>query len=227
MKLKPSMLAVALAAVCAVPAQADVLGVKAGMDLYFVSTNGELQGDEAAWKDKNRISAYAAFEHFIPIVPNLMVRYNAMGTVGDGGASSGADLDLTNTDFIFYYELLDNPGIELDLGVNYRLYSGEASRDGSWDSQDIDKGVFMGYARSRFNLVGTGLFAFADVALTNYSDRKISDYQLGLGYGLGLFALDLNLRGGYRQHDFDVKNFNGITADVSQDGWFLGAELAF
>ncbi|MBY6188260.1 TIGR04219 family outer membrane beta-barrel protein [Marinobacter hydrocarbonoclasticus] len=221
MKLKPSMLAVALAASVAVPAQADVLGVKAGMDLYFVSTDGKLEADEPAWNDKSRISAYAAFEHFIPILPNLMVRYNALGTAGQG-----ADLDLTNTDFIFYYELLDNPGLELDLGVNYRLYTGEAGTSG-WDSQDIDKGVFMGYARSRFNLVGTGLFAFADVSLTNYSDRKISDYQLGLGYGLDIFAFDLNLRGGYRQHDFDVRNFNGITADVSQDGWFLGAELAF
>ncbi len=221
MKLKPSLLAVALAAGFAVPAQADVLGVKAGMDLYFVSTDGKLEADEVAWNDKSRISAYAAFEHFIPIIPNLMVRYNAMGTAGQG-----TDLDLTNTDFIFYYELLDNPGVELDLGVNYRLYMGEAGTSG-WENQDIDKGVFMGYARSRFNLVGTGLFAFADVSLTNYSDRKISDYQLGLGYGLDILAFDLNLRGGYRQHDFDVRHFNGITADVSQDGWFLGAELAF
>ncbi|MBY5993728.1 TIGR04219 family outer membrane beta-barrel protein [Ferrimonas balearica] len=223
MQFKPSMLAVALAASCAVPAQADVLGVKAGADLYFVSTDGKLEADEQAWSDKSRISAYVALEHFIPIVPNLMIRHNRMGTTG-----GGSELDLTNTDFIFYYELLDNPGVELDLGVNYRLYSGEASTGNSWTgSQDMDKGVFMGYARSRFNLVGTGLFAFADVSLTNYSDRQISDYQLGMGYTLDILAFDLDLRGGYRQHDFDVKNFSGVTADVSQDGWFMGAELRF
>ncbi|GAA4882128.1 TIGR04219 family outer membrane beta-barrel protein [Ferrimonas pelagia] len=215
-------MAVALAAGLAMPAQADFLGAKVGMDLFFVATDGSLSSDTQNWNDKSRLSAYAAFEHFIPLVPNLMIRYNQMGTT-----AAGNELDLSNTDFVFYYQLLDNTGVELDLGMNYRLYSGEARETGDWASTDLDKGVLMGYARSRVNLVGTGLFAFADVSLTNYNRKQISDFQLGMGYSMGLIALDLNLKAGYRQHDFDVRRFNGVNVDVVQDGWFMGAELNF
>ncbi len=220
MRLPRSVCAVALSVGLAMPAQADLLGVKGGLDLFSVATDGEINEFEPDWSDKRRLSAYVALEHFIPILPNLMVRYNDLGSSGDG-----TELDLSNTDFVLYWQLLDNDGIELDLGVNYRQYSGE-SRAG-WESVDLDKGVVMGYARSRFNLVGSGLFVFADVALTNYNSKQISDYQLGLGYGLDLSLLDLNLKGGYRQHDFDVSRFNGISADVAQSGWFLGAEVQF
>ncbi|SHH95159.1 TIGR04219 family outer membrane beta-barrel protein [Ferrimonas marina] len=221
MKFKPSILAVALAAPLALPAQADLLGAKAGLDLFFVNTSGSLEADSPAWDDKSRLSAYAAFEHFVPLLPNVMLRYNQMGT-----GKEANELDLSNTDFVFYYQLLDNSGVELDLGVNYRLYSGEV-RQGGWNQEDLDNGVVMGYARTRVNLVSTGLFVFADVSISTFTSDNISDYQLGMGYGLDLPLFDLNLKAGYRQHDFDVKGFSGVTADVTQDGWFMGAELTF
>ncbi|GAA5191729.1 TIGR04219 family outer membrane beta-barrel protein [Ferrimonas gelatinilytica] len=190
------------------------------MDLFSMSTDGKSNELDPGWSDKERLSAYVALEHFIPILPNLMVRYNDLGSSGDG-----TELDLSNADFIFYWQLLDNDGIELDLGVNYRQYDG-ALREG-WENVELDKGVVMGYARSRINLVSSGLFVFADVALTNYNSKQISDYQVGLGYGLDLSLFDLNIKGGYREHDFDVRHFKGISADVTQNGWFVGAEVQF
>ncbi|WP_298441436.1 TIGR04219 family outer membrane beta-barrel protein [uncultured Ferrimonas sp.] len=206
----------------AAPANADVLAVKAGLDWFQASTDGSYANTSANFDDEGHVSGFVAFEHPVPLLPNAMVRYN------DLGDSNGSNkVDLTNVDLLAYYELLDNPLLELDFGLNYRIYAGEFSNANINDS-DLDEGVFMGYVRGRFDIVGTGLFAFANVFATDYDDKAIHDLQVGVGYTLDFIPLlDLDLKAGYREHSFDVQDFNSINADLTQDGWFAGVELAF
>lgn len=222
MNKKPLAAALLLSAMSVAPVYADVLAVKVGVDLFNTTTDGDFADAIADFDDESHFSGYVAFEHPVPILPNAMLRYNELSDSG-----SATDLDLSNVDLILYYELLDNPAMELDLGLDYRIYAGEMTSDLIKD-RDLDEGTVMAYLRGRFNLVGTGLFAYADVVASDYDDKAISDYQLGLGYTFGLIPLlDLSVKAGYREHSFDVSKFNGISADVTQDGWFAGVEVAF
>ncbi|QIZ77777.1 TIGR04219 family outer membrane beta-barrel protein [Ferrimonas lipolytica] len=223
MRINSLVAAFVLAGAVAVPAQADVLGVKVGLDIFSTSTDGSFANADADFNDETHFSGYVAFEHPIPLLPNAMVRYTDLSD-----SDNGSKLDLSNADLVLYYELLDNPALELDVGLDYRIYMGEADAADMLKSKDLDEGALMGYVRGRFNLIGTGLFAYADIVATDYDDKAISDYQLGVGYTFGLVPLiDMTVKAGFREHSFDVSKFNGISADVTQDGWFGGVEVAF
>ncbi|SDI67609.1 outer membrane protein [Ferrimonas sediminum] len=221
MRVKLSLAAAAIASLISVGAHADALGVKVGLDLQQSSVDGNVHGSGAGWDDSYRFSGYVAFEHFIPLVPNVMIRHNQQEADGSGSLSA----DLTNTDFIAYYELLDNGAVELDLGANYRIYSGKLN-DGGFNSDDLDDGILLVYAKGQVNLVGTGLFIYTDLSVGSYDDKDISDYQLGLGWELDMLPLNLAVKGGYRQHSFDVSRW-GTNADLEFSGVFAGVELSF
>ncbi|WP_051201907.1 TIGR04219 family outer membrane beta-barrel protein [Ferrimonas senticii] len=216
------VVAALVAAALALPAQADVLAVKVGLDYFKSSADGSVAASDRDYDSESNVSVYAAFEHPIPLLPNAMLRYNDMSN-----STNQTKVDLTNADLILYYELLDNPALELDLGIDYRIYDGEATW-AALENRDLDEGALLGYVRGRFNIVGTGLFVYTDIVAGDIDDKKIHDYQLGAGYVMDFIPLlDLTAKVGYREHSFNVSGFNGISADITQDGWFVGAELAF
>lgn len=221
MRQQLGLIAFCVSAAISTSAQADALGIKLGLDLQQSEVEGNVRGADQGWDDSYRVSGYVAFEHFIPLVPNVMIRHNQQESDGNNALAA----DLTNTDFVLYYELLDNGVVSLDVGANYRIYDGEVSRD-SFSSDTLDDGTILGYAKGQVNLVGTGLFAFVDVSAGGFDDKSISDYQVGLGWNLDMLAIDLNIKGGYRQHSFDVQDW-GTNTDLEFSGYFVGAEIHF
>jgi outer membrane protein len=104
-------LAAAMTLAAALPAQADtLLGVKVGADAWF--TNAKVDGHKS---DDTSTSYYASFEHFIPLVPNVMVRYNDI---------NAGNVKFEQSDFTAYYEILDNDLVALDLGVTMSKFAG-------------------------------------------------------------------------------------------------------
>ncbi|QQX79546.1 TIGR04219 family outer membrane beta-barrel protein [Shewanella sp. KX20019] len=224
---------------------ASVVGFKVGGDYWQADTSGTFAErgqpqQEFNYKDDSQGSVWLAIEHPIPLVPNVKIRENRL----EGkGSMSGADFsfndnrfigdvnattDLSNTDFVLYYEILDNDIVALDIGAAYKVMHGEfrVSDAGHPESKDIDSGIVMGYVDAQVGIPGLGLYGFADVMM-GVDESNVYDYSIGLGWNFDGAAVDYRIRAGYRDFKFDVNGFDGVTADMQFKGYFAGVELVF
>ncbi|WP_110457162.1 TIGR04219 family outer membrane beta-barrel protein [Shewanella algidipiscicola] len=247
--MKKTLLACALlTSLAATSAQAATLvGFKVGGDIWQADTNGTFaQGGQTQqdfdYGSSTQGSLWVAVEHPIPLVPNVKIRENRLDADGQGtlvapwifgehtfspGSISTAT-NLSNTDFVLYYELLDNDLVALDLGAAYKRMHGSyrVADAGHPEQKDLSSGVVMAYANAEVGLPGLGLYGFADVML-GVDETSVYDYSVGLGWHFDGVALDTKIRVGYRDFTFDVNGFDGITANSQFKGAFAGVELVF
>ncbi|BAJ00432.1 TIGR04219 family outer membrane beta-barrel protein [Shewanella violacea] len=249
--MKKTLLACALlASLVGTSAQASTLiGFKVGGDYWKADTSGTFAENGQTQQDFNYSSSsqgsiWVAFEHPIPLVPNVKIRENRLDTSGngvaDGFAFAGQDYngeiststDLSNTDFILYYELLDNDLVSLDLGAAYKMMHGsfrvnDRVTSGRVNSEiELDSGIVMAYAEAQVGIPGLGLYGFADVMM-GIDESSVYDYSVGLGWQFDGMVLDTKLRVGYRDFNFDVNDFDGVTTNTQFNGFFAGVELVF
>ncbi|MFB2658039.1 TIGR04219 family outer membrane beta-barrel protein [Shewanella xiamenensis] len=222
-----------------------VVGFKIGGDYWRADTSGTFsdkgqpqQGFD--YSSSAQGSYWFAVEHPLPFVPNLKIRENSLdqkGSLANADFSfNGHDFkgnvtsytDLSNTDFVLYYELLDNDILSFDLGAAYKLMNGSlrVQDAGHPEEKDVDSGIVMGYASTHVSMPGLGLFGFADLML-GVNESNVHDYAVGLGWQFDGVAVDTRVRVGYREFAFDVNNFSGISADSKFDGYFAGVEIDF
>ncbi|WP_305402865.1 TIGR04219 family outer membrane beta-barrel protein [Photobacterium leiognathi] len=209
--MKKVMLSVAaaVALASAVPAQADtLLGVKLGADAWFA--NAKVDGNKS---DDTSGSYYASIEHFIPLVPNFMVRYNNIDT---------GNVAFEQSDLTAYYEILDNDLVALDLGVTVSKFGSVKLNN---DDRFSDWQPTL-YGNAEIGIPATPLTVFAQANAGNFDGTRLFDGQAGVKYTIGLVAADLNIRGGYRMMDYDFDKAKN-TGDVDLDGWFAGVEVDF
>ncbi|QDE33309.1 MULTISPECIES: TIGR04219 family outer membrane beta-barrel protein [Shewanella] len=223
---------------------ATVLGFKVGADYWQADTTNSFNDDSGVAHsfddDSAQGSIWFAIEHPLPFVPNVKIRQNSLESSSDisnadftfnGNYFSGdvsVTNDLNNTDFMLYYEILDNDLVSVDLGAAYKLMSGSlrVNDAGHPEEVDIDSGVVMGYASAQVGMVGLGLFGFADVLL-GIDESNVYDYGAGLGWQFDGLAVDTSIRVGYREFNFDVSNFSDVSQNTSFKGAFAGVELVF
>ncbi|MCG9963102.1 MAG: TIGR04219 family outer membrane beta-barrel protein [Shewanella sp.] len=224
---------------------ATVVGFKIGGDYWRADTSGTFsdkgqpqQGFD--YSSSAQGSYWFAVEHPLPFVPNLKIRENSLdqkGSLANADFSfNGHDFkgnvtsytDLSNTDFVLYYELLDNDILSFDLGAAYKLMNGSlrVQDPGHPEEKDVDGGIVMAYASTHLSMPGLGLFGFADLML-GANESNVHDYAIGLGWQFDGAAVDTRVRVGYREFAFDVNNFSGISADTKFDGYFAGVEIDF
>ena len=232
-------------------ANADtVLGGYVGAQAWNMSTEGGFsQNDSNAefmFDDETIASFYAALEHPIPFVPNIKLSRTNLETTGNtvidstftfGGevylvnANLETTIDLTTTDYILYYEILDNDLITFDIGVAGKHLDGMISvmdQDGRASAEDLSVVIPMGYAKAHVGLPLTGLTVFAEGTLLAIGDDSFSDYQVGIAYDFyESFAIDLHLLAGYRATELDINDVDDIYADITFDGAFVGLEFDF
>ncbi|KJG15292.1 TIGR04219 family outer membrane beta-barrel protein [Photobacterium angustum] len=209
--MKKVMLSVAaaVAMTAAIPAQADtLLGVKVGADAWFA--NAKVDGHKS---DDTSASYYASFEHFIPLVPNFMVRYNNIDT---------GNVAFEQSDFTAYYEILDNDLVSLDLGLTATKF-GSVKLNSDDRFSDWQPTI---YGNAEIGIPATPLTVFAQANAGKYDGTRLFDGQAGVKYTIGLVAADLNIRGGYRMMDYDFDKAKN-TGDVDLNGWFAGVEVDF
>lgn len=239
--MKKTLLATALLGLCvATSAQAaTVVGFKMGADYWQADTSGSFadkgQPQQNFDYDSSAQGSYwIAVEHPLPLIPNIKVRENSLDQKGSGAYANNfegrvtVNTDLSNTDFILYYELLDNDILSVDLGAAYKLMNGSlrVQDAGHPEQKDVDSGIVMAYASAELGMPGLGLFGFADL-MQGLNETNVHDFAIGLGWGFDGTAVDLRLRVGYREFVFDANNFSGVSADTKFDGYFAGVEIAF
>ena len=250
--MKKALLATAVIGLAiTTPAQAaSVYGFKIGGDIWHTEPSGDFQSDKKTvhvydFDSELQGSVWVSFEHPVTFLPNIKLRENRLDSNGQGVSDltfNGIDLkgnstaynEVNNTDLILYYEILDNDVLSLDLGAAYKLMHGSFGLSGTTgvdDSnistqKDVSSGVIMGYAQSHIGVPGTGLFGFVEIQL-GINETGIHDYQAGIGWQFDRLVVDTSARLGYRSFTIDVKNFSGVTQNMTFDGLFAGVELTF
>lgn len=207
--VKKSVVVLCSLAALSVPAYADDLGVKVGVD-YFYS---DLEVNSITLQEhQDNYRAYAAFEHFIPLVPNALLEYSTHGS----DAVGFDQLSATG-----YYQLLDNNLVSLDLGVGVTRYSNiTVVNDASSETTP------HAYVAAELTLPAN-FSAFADAKVFDLQDVTGEEMALGLRWSTGA-ALDLGVRAGYAISDITFEEVaGGRDADVQSKGWFLGADIRF
>tara|TARA_R110001583_G_scaffold59777_3_gene177651 strand:- start:1100 stop:1711 length:612 start_codon:yes stop_codon:yes gene_type:complete len=203
--MKKQILAAAVAATLSMPVMADFLGVYAGLD--YATNETTFNGDS----DKtNNISGYVAFEHFIPLIPNVKIKYTNL-------TNHHFDEDNSSTkNGILYYEILDNDLVEIDLGAAYT--------DAEGFNQSAS--IVQAYGAAKVHVPGVSMHAFAEVIAGSVTSDDVLSGEIGLAYTFNPDSSLLNVavRTGYRVQELDLKHTNS-TQEV--DGLFAGVEVHF
>ena len=209
--MKKQICAAVIAGVISMPAMADFLGVYAGIDYQTTTTDHTRNGYTGGFDDTNNFSGYIAFEHFIPAIPNVKIKYADLNSDTDT-----TEINSSATNAILYYQLLDNSLFEFDLGFAYSELE--------TDYNNLDTELAQAYAAAKLHIPGAGMHAFTEVIAGSVTDDDASDAQIGLSYNFNPNSLLLNVsvRAGYRYQDATIDNFK-----QESKGPFAGLEVHF
>ena len=255
--MKKLALAAALASVLSANVQADALGIYLGGQVWDNQASGTF-GDGSSQIDFNLVdekqnSFYIAFEHPLPLIPNLRVASTSLETDGmttlDSdfdfddetfleGANVHADFDVSYVDYTLYYELFDNDLLSFDFGLTARDFDGDvtvssqlttnAGTVSQSDSIAVTDIVPMLYVATNVGLPLTGLNLYAQGNFLSIDDHTLYDYEVGVGYELiDNLAVDVNINAGYRSVKLELDDLNDLYSDIEFDGVFVGTTIHF
>lgn len=242
--------ALALSAGLSSTANADFLGFTIGANNWQQEFSGsvrsditdtiDIENDLGYTDDEGNNNFYVAFEHPIPLIPNVMLARTELEVSGeatstfefegisfDGSVSSTTDL--SHTDATLYYEILDN-WVSLDIGLTIRSFdegvtiSGSVAGGGSDTAElEIDGALPMFYVGAKFELPFSGLYVIANGNWIGYDDDTIMDYKAALGYES---SIGLGLEIGMRSFELEYEDDEEY-ADLTIDGMYAGVFYHF
>lgn len=229
-------------------AHADIAGLRISGGVFDYEVSGTLRdsanaADTVDLKSNLNIAddsdsmAYVYIEHPVPVLPNVRlgsttVKLAGSGTVGSidfGGATiSGnvtSDIDLSHTEIGLYYEIVDI-GIDLDIGLNFKVFDGRATLTGGGNTgtAEIDGVIPMLYAAVNIPLPG-GFSLAGDISTLSVDDSSITDYLIRLRYETDFM---LGIEAGLRSFSLDYEDTGAQTySDIEISGPYLAVHLAF
>jgi outer membrane protein len=229
-----------------------LLGLYAGAQGWNMQTSGGFSSDgtnaDFNFEDQTNSNLYVAFEHPLPLIPNIKVQRTIMDTLGETTLNSQytfggeiyaentdviTDVQLTATDFILYYELFDNDLISFDVGINAKLLDGELLVTQKDDPSNSSREAFSGpvpmvYSRLAIGLPFTGFGAFVEGSFLSLDDHTLSDYQAALTYSLmENLAVDVTFQVGYRAVELELDDLDNIYSNLEFKGVYAGLEVHF
>ncbi len=230
-------------------AQADtVLGVYASADYWQYDGKADVaqtnkNKSNFVFDQKNQASLSLSIEHPVPIVPNIRLRHTALQGNDTKKVASfefanfvfsqdvNLDIDLTSTDMVLYYEVLDNV-VSADIGIAAKLIDGDivAKEVNGLNKKtvSIKETIPMAYLSTKAKLPLTGLSIKADVAGVSYNGSSLSDVQAEIMYNfVDNVAIDIGIKAGYRQISATLEDVESTDADIEFKGPYLGLEAHF
>lgn len=242
MTLKPLALG-ALVLGLSATASADIVGVSAGVYGWNPDFSGSVTtaGSSVDLEKDLKLGSewatqgYVALEHPIPVLPNIKLQFTELSQDATGNIAtsfdnvSGAvdvDLDLTHSDIILYYEVLDNI-LSLDVGVNVKLFDGHlniSERNGANSSKtDIDEILPLLYVAPSVSLPLTGLSLGAEISGVTYSGNRLTDITARLRYEVAVFGIEA----GWRQINLKIDDVGDLDTDIRFGGPFVSLMVDF
>jgi outer membrane protein len=203
---------------------------------------------EFNFEDQSQSNLYVAFEHPLPLVPNIKIQKTEMDTSGDVflerdftfgsqlfsiNSEATSDIQLSTTDIILYYELFDNELISFDVGLNAKYIDGELLVTDKNDptvngQQEFSGPIPMLYSRLAVGIPLTGLGAFVEGSFLSIDEHTLSDYQAAITYSLlDNIAIDVTFQLGYRVLSLELQDLDNIFSELEFKGAYAGLEVHF
>lgn len=231
-----------------------LLGIYGGMGMWDVSLDGSMGVDEIP-VTTNELGIdsdssnffYVAFEHPIPLLPNVRLQHLTLKSTGNAvvnrnftfndmtfpaNAATFTNLELTQTDITLYYEVLDN-WISLDLGLTAKVLDGfgrvlaePEGLDVIEEETSVEGALPMLYGMVRFDLPLTGFYAGGHLNYISYDNNSVSDIDVKVGWMFDSI-LDFGAELGYRQFSMELNDFDDANADLTYDGPYLNLAVHF
>ena len=238
-KMSAAILATSLTAASPFAAADRVFGIYAGAGVWQQEYSGDVASgitdvdvqDDLGLDDESNNVFYVAIEHFVPVVPNVRLQHADItidgqnrlsrvvefnGTTFNVDDDVSTEIDLTQTDAVFYYQLLDNV-VSVDLGLAARFVDGLVSVESTVDNASAEfEGILpLAFGKVRVDLPLTGLWAAAEGAAVAYNGNSLIDFTAQVGYesdfGLGF---ELGYRA-YRLELEDIDDIDSASLDIS------------
>mgnify|MGYP000002157048 CR=1 FL=1 len=229
-----------------VGAHADIIGGSVDVSYWLGGYSGQATSltevidleNDLNFDDGGFLEISASLEHPVPVLPNIRIKHidldetenGSIGATFDGIAFSTnveTNLDLTHSDIVLYYEILDNY-VSVDIGLDVKIFDGklliqDKVTPSLTSSTDIDEIVPLLYVAAEVELPLTGLSVGADVSAVSYSGNSLYDAKARIRQGFGLAYLEL----GYRQLSIDIEDVSDIDVDAEISGVYLSTGLDF
>lgn len=256
--MKKQLIAASLAAIVSGAAQADILRIEGGAGMWQAEPSGSLTyrvngaldtinaSDDLGYKQENVSYAWLFIKHPVPILPNIRFEYvdpafegntkKSLGWSGIGfGANSYSKLQVTQTDVVLYYNLLDNTfWATLDLGLDVKLadFSYDMSDPNNTSaiySESASLVIPMLYARTRAEIPGTNIGLEADIKYITVGNTTVYDARAKVDYTLGFVpVIQPAVELGYRTQKFLVDETDyDVKTDIDFSGIYAGLMLRF
>jgi outer membrane protein len=217
-------------------------GAKLSGDIKKGSVGVDFEKDLGYKSSKATNIFWASFEHPVPFLPNIKLQHIDYADSSKGTMSKTLTFDnkdftlndkvsskitLAQTDIIAYWEVLDN-WVNLDLGLNARIFDGNIKLDTINTAQHVDKNfdvvIPMLYLKAKFDMPFTGLSLEGDINYISYSNNKVSDIKAGIvyetSYGLGATF-------GYKKQNITIDDVSDIYGDIDTKGFYGGVFYHF
>lgn len=197
---------------------------------------------ELGFDDGNNQYFYAAFEHPIPIIPNVRLELSDLSSSATGelsnsytlddqtyaaGTSIASDFDMTFTDLTLYYEIL-----LVDFGLTARQFDVElsavpTSNPDNSASASVDGVLPLLYLQAKVPLPFTGVYLTGAGNFISFDNKSVSDFRGAVGYDIELGPTTLGLELGYRMFELDLGDEEDLAGVVELSGAFVSLNLEF
>lgn len=215
-------------------AQADFIGLNADVSYWFYDGKVDTTQPTRDQQDFDRDGAAQlslAFEHPVPFLPNAKIK--TVNLKADGkdtaDATASSTTELRHTDYILYYEILDNV-VSADIGLGLANLDGNTviKRPTQSAKYDISGNQAIIYAAVGAKLPFTGLSAKGEAVYSNIKDVKLTDVQAEVQYNfVQNLMLDLGAKVGYRYTDLDFNKKNDASISYQFKGPYIGLNAHF
>lgn len=229
---------------------ADFVGLNIGANHWTPDLTGSFNSsatgssninisNDLGLKDHSATSLSISLEHPIPLLPNIKYQGHDLNSSSNSNIGSAktfnnttfnagtinSTLDLSHNEIALYYELLDN-WINLDLGLDLRMFDGKVSISDSSQSNSItiDETIPMLYIAARVDLPFTGFYIGANIQQLSIGDNSIEDSTLLVGYES---KLGLGIEGGIKTFSLELDDASNLNTNLEYDGLFLNGFYHF
>lgn len=228
---------------------ADTVGVDAGAGAWQQHyaggvrsglTDVDMEEDLGLDEEQNSLF-FATFEHPLPVLPNLRLQHVIVevsaattldrsidfnGVVFPVGSDLGTDVDLTQSDAVFYYQMLDNV-VSLDVGMAARYIDASITLASTALGSEAEfSGVVpLLYGKTRVDLPFSGVWIGAEAGGLGYHGNHLIDANAQIGW---LSRSGLGVEMGWRHYDLEVDGVDDIDqAEIEIKGPYAAVSFNF